>query len=183
VSEPGAVATGSRIKIAFDPVTTAPGSDTFFKIAAASGRTPKMTLTPGTRLGRYEIRSKIGSGGLRSQTAQDRSQYREEKPNSTTKLALIPFEGGQPIKLFDLSATADYENLHWSPDGQALLYIDTKGGVSNIWSQPIDGSPAKQVTNFKSDLIFDFDWSHDGKQLAVSRGNQPSDVVLISGFK
>jgi Tol biopolymer transport system component len=110
-------------------------------------------------------------------------EYREQRPNSIRKLALIPFEGGQPVKLFDLPATADYENLHWSLDGRALLYIDTRDGVSNIWSQPIDGGPSKQMTNFTTDLIFYFDWSRDGKQLAVSRGNQPSDVVLISNFK
>jgi hypothetical protein len=64
-----------------------------------------------------------------------------------------------------------------------VLYIDTRGGVSNIWMQPIDGSPPKPVTDFKSEHIFSFDWSRDGKQLAVARGTQTSDVVLISDFK
>jgi len=35
------------------------------------------------------------------------------------------------------------------------------------------------LSNFKSDLIFWFDWSRDGKQLALSRGTVNSDVVLI----
>ncbi|MFS8086178.1 MAG: hypothetical protein ACMG6H_11165 [Acidobacteriota bacterium] len=55
--------------------------------------------------------------------------------------------------------------------------------VTNIWSQPIDGGPPKQLTDFKSDLIFRFDWSRDGKWLAVARGNISSDVVLINDLK
>jgi Tol biopolymer transport system component len=58
-----------------------------------------------------------------------------------TKLALIPFEGGEPSKLFDVSAGAQTAPLRWFPDGHALTYIVNRGGVSNIWIQPIDGSP------------------------------------------
>ena len=47
----------------------------------------------------------------------------------------------------------------------------------------VDGGPPKQLTNFTSDQIFGFDISRDGKQLALARGTQASDVVLISDFK
>jgi Tol biopolymer transport system component len=73
--------------------------------------------------------------------------------------------------------------IKWLPDGKSVAYINNKAGVSNIWSQPIDGGSPKQLTNFTSDRVFWFDWSHDGKQLALARGNQTSDVVLISNFK
>jgi hypothetical protein len=59
----------------------------------------------------------------------------------------------------------------------------TRNGVTNLWAQPIDGSPPKQLTNFASERIFNFDFSRDGKQLALSRGTETSDVVLISNFK
>ena len=42
------------------------------------------------------------------------------------------------------------------------------------------GGAPKQLTTFKSDLIFVFDLSRDGKLLAVSRGSVSSDVVLIT---
>jgi Tol biopolymer transport system component len=52
--------------------------------------------------------------------------------------------------------------------------------VSNIWSQPLDGGPPKQITKFTSGQIFSFDWSRDGKQqLVCSRGTQTTDVILI----
>jgi len=39
------------------------------------------------------------------------------------------------------------------------------------------------LTDFKADRIFSFAYSRDGKQLALSRGTQKSDVELFSNFK
>ena len=49
----------------------------------------------------------------------------------------------------------------------------------DIWLQPISGGPAKQLTNFKAEQILAFDWSRDGRSLALVRGVKTSDVVLI----
>jgi Tol biopolymer transport system component len=102
-------------------------------------------------------------------------QYHDEQPTSTTKIAIIPFEGGQPTKVLNIQ-TGLFE---WSWDGKAIIYLDTKGGVTNLWSQPVDGGAAKQLTNFTSDQIFTFNWSRDGKQLVCARGVQTTDVILI----
>ena len=67
----------------------------------------------------------------------------------------------------------------WSSDGKAILYLDNKNGVTNIFSQAIDGGTPKQLTNFTTDRIFNFDWSRDGKQLACARGVVTTDVILI----
>jgi hypothetical protein len=48
---------------------------------------------------------------------------------------------------------------------------------------PLMVAPSKQLTNFTSDRIFFFDFSRDGKQVALSRGTLTRDVVLISNFK
>jgi serine/threonine protein kinase len=104
-------------------------------------------------------------------------RYREQDL-SPFRLGLIDFETGQTVKTIDIPPTNNI--LDWSTDGKAVLYVDTRNGVSNIWSQPIAGGAPKQLTHFKSDLIFIFDLSRDGKQLAVSRGTVSNDVVLIT---
>ena len=112
--------------------------------------------------------------------------YLDEQPNSLLKIVAIPFAGGQPTKVFDIpvaALTAIPDPLRWTPDGRALTYLTTRGGISNIWSQPVDGGAPKQLTDFKSDRMFAFDWSRDGKQLACARGVETSDVVLISNAK
>jgi len=38
------------------------------------------------------------------------------------------------------------------------------------------------LTKFTTDDMFSFAWSADGKQLAFSRGQRKTDVVMMSGF-
>ena len=110
--------------------------------------------------------------------------YRDDQPNTLTKVAIIPFAGGDPVKVLDIPSSVNIAaGPRWTPDGRALNYIDTVNGVSNVWSLPLDGGPPKQLTDFKADQIFWFDFSRDGKQLALSRGTQTSDVVLIRDFR
>ena len=69
--------------------------------------------------------------------------------------------------------------LRFSRDGKAIVYAIHENGVENLWQQPLDGSPGKQITSFTSERIFDFHWSFDGSKLAMVRGHDDSDVVLI----
>jgi serine/threonine protein kinase/Tol biopolymer transport system component len=110
------------------------------------------------------------------------AQYRSATPAAVYLTAVIPFEGGNPVKVFDLLGGPE-NHFGWTPDGHALTYTVTRGGVSNIWSQPLDGGNPVQVTDFKSDQIYFYDWSRDGKQLLVLRGTPSSDVVMLSNFK
>jgi len=74
--------------------------------------------------------------------------------------------------------------VRWSPDGRSLNYLrDTQGGVTNLWSLPLDDKPPKQLTEFKADQIYNFAWSPDGKQLVLARGTTTSDVLLIKDFR
>jgi Tol biopolymer transport system component len=50
----------------------------------------------------------------------------------------------------------------------------------NLWRFPLDGSMPRQVTTFTSDQIMNYRWSRDGKMLAISRGTESADVVLIT---
>ncbi len=43
----------------------------------------------------------------------------------------------------------------WAPDGKALIYIDTRGGISNLMRQPIAGGAATPLTKFTAEQIFD----------------------------
>ncbi len=98
-----------------------------------------------------------------------------------SKLAVIPFDGGEPVKVFDKPPTTIVESgIQWTPDGRALTFIANRDGVSNIWLQPLDGSPAKQLTNFTSETIFRFAWSPDGKMFVAERGTEIGDIVLIN---
>ncbi len=101
--------------------------------------------------------------------------------NRPVSLAIVPFAGGQPAKLFPLPVTSDYPFL-WTPDGHAISFVNSVNGVGNIWEQPVAGGPPKPVTHFTSDKIFWYGWSRDGR-LALSRGTDQTDAVLIKNFR
>jgi Tol biopolymer transport system component len=81
------------------------------------------------------------------------------------------------------SSLVPFAGFGWTPDSSRLLYVQKRSGVSNIWSQPINGDPPRQLTNFKSDLIFKFALSADGRDFVLARGTQTRDVVLIRDFR
>ena len=107
----------------------------------------------------------------------------EEEPLKPSELAILPFAGGKPVKTFKLLPAMDPSARPvWTLDGRAIAYTVQKGGVSNIVAQPIDGGAPRQLTHYDSGHIFWFDISRDG-QLALARGSQSSDVVLIRKFQ
>ncbi|HEV2829988.1 MAG TPA: protein kinase [Pyrinomonadaceae bacterium] len=99
----------------------------------------------------------------------------------TNRIAVIPFDGGEPIKTFSYQGADRLQTaMQWAADGKSILYTMNRNNVTNIWSQPLDGGPAKQVTDFKDNLMSAFAWSRDGKNLACTRGISLRDAVLIS---
>ena len=115
----------------------------------------------------------------------------DDEQTSRPGIAIVEFVSGAVVDTFDLPVTSQsnlyeslfYRGFHWSPDGRAIIYLNTLEGVSNLWSQPIDGGAAKQITDCNSDLIYNFAYSQDGNQLAVARGSHTRDAVLISEVK
>ena len=100
------------------------------------------------------------------------------------KMAVIPFDGGGPIKTFDIAQSGSVRTImHWSNDGRALLYTVNNTNATNIWSQPLDGGKPVQVTNLTEGLITTFNYSRDGKMLAYTHGTLIRDAVLISNAK
>ena len=107
--------------------------------------------------------------------------FQEGSPVPQVKTAVVPAEGGKLLNAFVQPSGAS--SLRWSPDGKALHYLLTRNGATNVWEQPLSGGDPRQFTRFTSGLIFDFSWSRDGKQLLLSKGDQSSDVVMITNFR
>jgi Tol biopolymer transport system component len=87
------------------------------------------------------------------------------------------FDGGSLIGSFERMIGGSFPV--WVPDGKSLDYPVTRGGISDVWRQPIAGGPTKQLTHFTSGLINGIAWSGDGKTLAVSRGTRTADIILL----
>jgi Tol biopolymer transport system component/DNA-binding winged helix-turn-helix (wHTH) protein len=99
-------------------------------------------------------------------------------------IAVSSFKDGSAVRRFDPGSNSlNGGSLKWTLDGKALLYSASSGGVDNIWMQPLNGGPPRQVTDFKADGMFRFDISADGKTLVCSRGGWKSDIVLVKNLR
>jgi Tol biopolymer transport system component/DNA-binding winged helix-turn-helix (wHTH) protein len=106
----------------------------------------------------------------------------QDKQGNGNRVAILPFAEGEPRVIGEIEYS-EFLNVRWSQDSRALTYIVTRDGVSNIWSQLIDGGQPKQLTNFTTDRIFRYAWSGDGKHLACERGQVINDIILIGAGK
>jgi serine/threonine protein kinase len=104
--------------------------------------------------------------------------FKLRRPN----IALFSLEPGQLIRNFDYDPR-HVGALRFSPDGKGFVYPIREKGVDNLYLQPLDGGTGRQLTNFTSLKIYSYQWSPDGKKLALVRGDSPSDLVLIKDAK
>jgi Tol biopolymer transport system component len=97
------------------------------------------------------------------------------------KIALFELGSSGPPRMLD---TNHYKlGVQFTLDGKSVAYAIRENGVDNIWVHPLDGSPGHLITDFKSEQIWSFSLSPDGKSLAVLRGHYDSDVVLLQEYK
>jgi len=95
-------------------------------------------------------------------------------------IGITSLDDGTRVKRFDFPSTVTERLVKWTRDGRSIAFLNSPGGVPNIWLQPLDGAAAKPITDFASDSIISFNWNADGGQLAVIRGVETSDVLLIN---
>jgi eukaryotic-like serine/threonine-protein kinase len=104
-----------------------------------------------------------------------------ENGQMQSKLVVAPAEGGAPLYTFD--TPYGVQAARFTPDGKAVAILLTRNHATNIWEQPLSGGALVPLTKFASDDMFAFAWSRDGKQLAFSRGQRKTDVILMSNFR
>jgi len=100
--------------------------------------------------------------------------------NPVHKIAVVPLDAGtQPQVRFLDAHPAIWYPLRFTPDGKALVHPINQNRVENLWLQPLDGSPGRQITNFKTDLIVGLRWSPDGRNIGVLNRRIDADAVVL----
>jgi Tol biopolymer transport system component len=100
--------------------------------------------------------------------------FKSQKPSIT----LVSLESGKTLRTFEYDPR-HRGILRYSADGKGIVYPIREKGVDNLWVQPLNGGPGRQLTSFTGLKIYWYQWSPDGKSLALVRGDSPSDLVLI----
>ena len=99
--------------------------------------------------------------------------------NSVPAVGIFPRQGGLPVKTFP-TARSIVGYFQYSADGQSLFYPMAERGVSNMAMQTIGSSTVTPQTHFDKYTIYGFDYDWKNKRLALARGRNNTDVVLLT---
>ncbi|HKO05834.1 MAG TPA: protein kinase [Candidatus Acidoferrales bacterium] len=145
----------------------------------ASGKLTRLDRTSGQRRALYD--GLVASPRISPDGKRVAFIYKSDPASAQYRVGVISAEGGALQKSLapPNASRVLIPLIRWTPDGKAIAFADSAGGVSNLVALPLDGGKPKQITHFSSGLIFNFAWSNDGK-LALASGSASSDAVLFS---
>ncbi|HYN41981.1 MAG TPA: protein kinase, partial [Thermoanaerobaculia bacterium] len=96
------------------------------------------------------------------------------------RLGICSVEGGPLLLDVPIEPPGTNARLVLRDEG---VYLNTvPGDRSNVWLLPTGGGPARKLTAWDDQLLFDFAVSRDGSTLAAARGPRLRDAQKITGF-
>ena len=103
-------------------------------------------------------------------------------PDALQKLLVVSTESGE------VSHTSDWPEgtnaVFWSPDGKSIDYMAEREGQMNIWRLPLTSGKEQKLTDWQTPAaIWYLAWSHDRRQLAVTRDTRRNQLILIQNFR
>ncbi|BAL89240.1 hypothetical protein AMIS_40200 [Actinoplanes missouriensis 431] len=135
--------------------------DTGGPFASAAWKPTIQTLNPAT--GKREPLAGTEPGDTLPRWSNDRSMIAltHRNPKGTNEIVVMDRDGSNRRKLVG-GVTGG--RVVWAPDNRTLAYIKDEDGVPQIFTMPIDGGRAEQITvsgNDKDDPV----WTPDGKSI------------------
>ena len=111
----------------------------------------------------------------------DLSGKQDEGGKQLIRIGVIAAEGNSDPLIFNLPAPTD--TVRWTSDGKAFDYVENNADGAKIWRQSLNASePRRLILELPEERISYFAWSADGKNLALSRGKQSDDAILLTNF-
>jgi Tol biopolymer transport system component len=116
---------------------------------------------------------------MRHQSLEQAEIADAENQTARSKLVLLSTVTGSQGRPRVIDPDARIRSdLRFVPDGKALAYPIRDKGVDNIWAQPLDGTPGRQITHFTSGHIGDFHRSPDGAILAIEHEEESATLFF-----
>jgi len=101
---------------------------------------------------------------------------------SGVRLAIFPFEGGEPVKSFPVPKNSLRARwvMRWTPDSKGILYKDDP---QSLWLQILNEEKPQLVKGFEETPVRQLAWSFDGKSFAYTIGITTQEIILIENIE
>ncbi|MES2300102.1 MAG: S9 family peptidase [Pseudomonadota bacterium] len=90
-----------------------------------------------------------------------------DKNRGVTNLWMIDLRSPKPVPQRLSQGEGSSTDPEWSPAGDAVYYLSSRSGSSQVWRQPVNGAPAEKVTDLPLD-VDNFRLSPTGERIALS---------------
>ena len=141
-------------------------------VACAADSDAPLQWTPSLMLEVKRIGSvQVSPDGTRAAFTVRQAVLAEDRSEFVTHIHLAAVQGGQSRQLTQGEKSCD--DPQWSPDGEWIAFVSSRGGKKNLWLIRPDGGEAVQLTDGKTDVT-SFRWSPDGRSLAFVALDPPT---------
>lgn len=107
----------------------------------------------------------------------------QKEDSVTDQFEIAIFDLASPENVRLISVPSQNPGIMFTNRGTTFDYIDNQPNVSRLWRQSLNKiGERKMLLEITGDRIFAFSWSNDERTLALSRGRQESDAMLLRGF-
>lgn len=106
----------------------------------------------------------------------------EKSAGQRFQIGIISTDGQAEPRFFRLKSSGTV--IKWAREGEAFDYVENGAEGAKIWRQALDeNSQPKLILHIPGVEIYNFAWTPDAKSLALARGKQQNDVVLLTNFE
>ncbi len=97
-----------------------------------------------------------------------------EKDNTNEDIYMVPFTGGDPLRL--TGHEEDDDHPRWSPDNRYLAFLSKRNKKKQVFLLNRNGGEPVQLTDVKQG-VNDFSWSPDSMRLALVISDKDPDAI------
>lgn len=166
------------------PVVSHDGTTVFYIQRNPKGNVLwRQTLADGTREMLTE-QGKLAPGSFLSFSPDGRylafKSQKEENDTDTADIVFLDLTGASEPRIINLKT--QNPTIEFSDGGLSFDYVDNQPDAARLWRQPIGKGERRLLLELPKERIFSFAWDRDGKTLALGRGRQQNDAMLLTGF-
>lgn len=107
------------------------------------------------------------------------SYFRMNEMSKQREIAILSLPDLTVLKQFPIATGGGVRQTRFSADGSSVSYIVWSHFDGELYQQPLAGGLPIKLSDLNGESLFSFDWSRDGKRIAIARGFTATDTTIL----